>query len=286
MSARILFSVCCARMSSAWTSGSPALIMVANCRVITTMSRVLTPPPSLKLSLNSRGAARTCTTTMRFLRRWAMTSSRLGRSILSLTRSPFSVRAVYWKTGIAHSLRGRRLAAGRYLGRTRRRLGLPGGGLSLVLRRLADHAQELVGVRGDAQALVFGDFAAQVERVEGVVQRLHTVFLPGLHRRLDLVHLVVADQRSDRRGADHDFGRHHPPPPLRLLQQGLGDHALEHERELGPDLRLLVRREDVDDPVDALHRRVGVQGGEGEVAGLSDGERCRDRLEIDRKSVV
>src|SRR2546430_6539732 len=36
-----------------------ALIMVANCRVITTMSRVLTPPPNLKLSLNSRGAART-----------------------------------------------------------------------------------------------------------------------------------------------------------------------------------------------------------------------------------
>src|SRR2546425_688392 len=170
-------------MSSACTSGNPALIMVANCRVITTMSRVLTPPPNLKLSLNSRGAARTCTTTMRFLRRWAMTSSRLGRSIFSLTRSPLSVRAGYWKTGIAHSLRG-----------------------------------------------------------------------------------------APSRGA--------PPRPLAFLHRLLGDHALGHERELGPDLRLLVRGEDVDDPVDALHRRVGVQGREGEVAGLGDGERRRDRLEI------
>src|SRR6266498_3531922 len=32
--------------------------------------------------------ARTCTTTMRFLRRCAMTSSRVGRSILSLTSAP------------------------------------------------------------------------------------------------------------------------------------------------------------------------------------------------------
>src|SRR2546430_7689816 len=62
-------------MSRAWTSGRPALIIVANWRVNTTTSRVLTPPPNLKLSLNSLGAARTCTTTMRFFRRCAMTRS-------------------------------------------------------------------------------------------------------------------------------------------------------------------------------------------------------------------
>src|SRR5207302_2982239 len=234
-------------MSSACTSGSPALIMVANCRVITTMSRVLTPPPNLKLSLNSRGAARTCTTTMRFLRRWAMTSSRLGRSILSLTRSPLSVRAVYWKTVMAHSLRGCRLAAGRDLGLSG--LGLAGGGLALVLRGLADHPQELVRVRRNAETLVLGDFAAQVELVEGVVQRLHAVFLPRLHGRFDLMHLVVADQRPDRRRADHDLGRHDASPSLRLLQQRLRDHALQHECQLRADLPLLMRRAHVDDAV-------------------------------------
>ena len=104
ISARDWFSVCFARMSSACTSGSPALIMVANCRVMTTRSRVLMPPPNLKLSLKALGAARTCTTTMRFFRRWAMTSSRVGRSTSPDWRSPFSVRAVYWKTGIGQLL--------------------------------------------------------------------------------------------------------------------------------------------------------------------------------------
>src|SRR5438132_1295777 len=277
-SARILFSVCCARISSACTSGNPALIIVANCRVITTMSRVLTPPPNLKLSLNSRGAARTCTTTMRFFRRWAMTSSRLGRSILSLTRSPLSVRAVYWKTVMAHSLRGWPLAAGRDLGLGG--LGLAGGGLALVLRRLADHPQELVRVRRDAEALVLGNLATQVELVQRVVQRLHAVLLARLHHRRDLFDLFVADQRPDRGGHDQNLGGHDAAAALGLLQQRLCDDALEHERQLGPDLRLLVRREHVDDAVDAFHRRVGVQRGEGQVARLRNGQRRPDRLQV------
>ena len=38
--------------------------------------------------------------------------------------------------------------------------------------------------------------------------------------------------------------------------------------------------EDVDDPVDRLGGRLGVQRGEDEVAGLSGGQRGRDRLEV------
>src|SRR5438552_1229066 len=156
-------------MSRACTSGRPALIMVANWRVNTTTSRVLMPAPSFG-SLSSVGACRTCTTTMRFFRRWAMTSSRLGRSILSLTSSPLRVRAVYWKTGMAQVL-----------------LTAPSGGALFWTPRAA-------GAR--------------------------------------------------------------------------------------PDLRLLVRREHVDDAVDALHRRVRVQGGEHQVAGFRDGQRRPDRLEV------
>src|SRR5205823_2571094 len=258
VSARILFSVCCARMSRAWTSGRPALIIVANWRVNTTTSRVLTPPPNLKLSLNSLGAARTCTTTMRFFRRCAMTSSRVGRSILSLTRSPLSVRAVYWKTGMAYSLRapsgGPRpwphpAAAGQ--GR--------GHDILVVQRRLADHPQELVRRRGHAQALVLRDLAAHVQLVERIVQSLHPVLLARLLHRWDLLDLLVPDQRPHGGGHDQDLARHHAPAALGLLQQRLGDDALEHERELGADLGLLVGREHIDDAVDALHRRIGVQ---------------------------
>src|SRR2546426_9302474 len=265
-------------MVSAWTSGRPALIIVANCRVKTTTSRVFTPPPNLKLILSCLGAGRTCTTTMRFLRRWAMTSSRDGRSTSPCWRSPFRVRAVYWKTGMIHSRR--RLAARGNLGLT----GLRRAGLRqrfpLIHRLLADHAQEFVGVRAHAEALVLTHLAVHVQLVERIEERLHPVLLPGLHRRLDLVDLVVADQGPDGGGADHDLRRHHPAAPLRLLEQSLGDHPLQHKGELRPDLGLLVRREDVDDAVDRLGRRVGVERGERQVAGLGDGERRLRGLEI------
>ena len=39
-------------------------------------------------------------------------------------------------------------------------------------------------------------------------------------------------------------------------QQRLANNPFEHERQLRADLRLLTRREDVDDPVDRLCRRV------------------------------
>src|SRR5437016_5812564 len=154
-------------MSRAWTSGRPALIIVANWRVNTTTSRVLTPPPNLKLSLNSLGAARTCTTTMRFFRRCAMTSSRVGTSIMTLTRSPLSVRAVYWKSGMAQSLRAP-LAARCYLGSSGG--GLAGGRerLTVVERRLSDHPHVLVRRRAHPEACVLGDLSAHVQLVERI----------------------------------------------------------------------------------------------------------------------
>src|SRR6266550_3653810 len=275
-SASILFSVCCARMSSACTSGSPALIMVANWRVKTTTSRVLIPAPSL--SLNCFGASRTCTTTRRFLRRCARTSSRVANSPLFWTISPLTFRAVYSKTGIVHLPPTPLAARGDLRGTCRGTAGRQR--LAIIQRGLPEHPQEVIGLRRDAQALLLGHLAPHVELVERVVQGLHPVFLPGLHHRGDLLDLVVTDQRADRGRADEDLRRHDPALPFRLLQQRLRDHALEHERQLGADLGLLVRRENVDDAVNALGRGVGVQGREGEVPGLGDGERRRRRLEV------
>src|SRR5882762_882671 len=76
----------------------------------------------------------------------------------------------------------------------------------LVRGRFADGPQEIVGLGRNAQALVFGDLASHVELIERVVQRLHTVLFSGLHRRLDLVDLVVADQGANRERADHEIG--------------------------------------------------------------------------------
>ena len=70
------------------------------------------------------------------------------------------------------------------------------------------------------------------------------------------------------------------PLAVGARQQRLADDALEHERQLRPDLPLLVRREDVDDAVDRLRRRVGVQRRERQVPGLGDAQRRLDRLEV------
>src|SRR2546430_1858281 len=225
-------------MSRAWTSGRPALIIVANWRVNTTTSRVLTPPPNLKLSLNSLGAARTCTTTMRFFRRCAMTSSRVGRSILSLTRSPLSVRAVYWKSGMAHSLRAP-LAARRYLGSA-------GGGLApgryrlpVVERCLADHPQELVRRRGHPEAFVLGALAAHVQLVERIVQRLHPVLLARLHHGRDLLDLLVPNQGPHRGGHDEDLARSEEHTSELQSQSNLVCRLLLEKKKNRPGTRCL-----------------------------------------------
>jgi hypothetical protein len=83
-------------MSSAWTSGRPALIIVANWRVKMTMSRVLILPPAFFLPRSS-----STFTTMSFCRRsCATTSSRVLASIVDDLRSPLRVRAVYANVGI------------------------------------------------------------------------------------------------------------------------------------------------------------------------------------------
>ena len=70
------------------------------------------------------------------------------------------------------------------------------------------------------------------------------------------------------------------PRPLAFCSSVWVIDALEHEGQLGPDLLLLVGREDVDDTVDRLRGRVGVQRGQGQVAGLGDGEAGRDGLQV------
>ncbi len=87
-----LFSVCSARMERLCTSGSPALIMVANCRVKITTSRVLTPEPNEKLI--SFGLERTDTGRRRCRTSQPNTSSLVGRLISPLVSSPATERAL------------------------------------------------------------------------------------------------------------------------------------------------------------------------------------------------
>src|SRR4030042_1638676 len=59
-----------------------------------------------------------------------------------------------------------------------------------------------------------------------------------------------------------------------------GEEALKNKGELCPHLLLLVRREDIDDPVDRLHAGVRVQCGKGEMACFSGQKGRLNRLQI------
>src|SRR5690606_23836580 len=76
------------------------------------------------------------------------------------------------------------------------------------------HAQQLVRVARPLQALLQLHLALDVELVERVVEGLHPVLLPGLHDRVDLMHLVVPDAGTDGGGADEDLAGADSPAAL------------------------------------------------------------------------
>ena len=96
-----LFSVWAARIESDCTSGSPELIIVANCRVKMTTSRVLMPGWP-RLNFTCFGASRMLTRIIRFFRMWPTTSSRVWACIWPFMIWPFvAFLAVYSKSGMA-----------------------------------------------------------------------------------------------------------------------------------------------------------------------------------------
>jgi hypothetical protein len=103
---------------------------------------------------------------------------------------------------------------------------------------------------------------------------------PGLDGRHDLVRLVVADQRSDRRIHDHDLGGENAALAMDARHELLADHRLQRERQHRADLLLLVRREHVDDAVHGLLHVRRMQRGERQVARLRERERRFDGLEV------
>ena len=92
--------------------------------------------------------------------------------------------------------------------------------------------------------------------------------------------LVFADQVAHRRVRHQDLHAHGPSLVIGARQQALAQDAFQDQRQLGPDLGLLVRRKHVDDAVDGGGSRIGVQRGESQVAGLGDAERRFNGLQI------
>ena len=94
------------------------------------------------------------------------------------------------------------------------------------------------------------------------------------------MNFVFADQVADGGIGNQDLHAIARPLAVRLGQQALAENAFQHQRELRPNLRLLVRRKHVDDAVDGRSRRVGVQRAERQVAGFGDAQRRFDGLQV------
>ncbi len=82
------------------------------------------------------------------------------------------------------------------------------------------------------------------------------------------MNLILADEVADGGIGNHHLERRDASLPGRPRKQRLTDDTLQHEGELRANLRLLIRGKHVNDTVDGLHRRIGVQGSEAKVAGL------------------
>ncbi len=126
----------------------------------------------------------------------------------------------------------------------------------------------------------FGDDAAQHELRERLLHRHHPARGGGLHDRVDLLDLPLADQVPGRVVREQDLERGDAALAVGGREQRLRDDSLQRAREHDPNLLLLLGREDVDDPVDRAGRALGVQRAEHEVAGLGGGQRGADRLEV------
>ena len=146
--------------------------------------------------------------------------------------------------------------------------------------RAAEQALQLLGHRGALLGQRAGDLARPHQARQVGVHRLHPDRARGLHGGVDLVRLALADQVADRRGRHQHLAGDDAAHAVGGRQQLLGDDPLQGDRELGAHLALLLGREDVDDAVDRLRGRLGVQGGEDEVAGLGRGQRGGDRLQV------
>ena len=113
-----------------------------------------------------------------------------------------------------------------------------------------EESQQLIGIAGAVERGVCRDRPALHQIGERLLHRLHAARRSGLHHRVDLLELPLADQVPDGVVGEHDLQRGDAALAVGRRQQRLGDDAFEASRELGADLGLLLGGEDIDDAVD------------------------------------
>src|SRR5262245_52654688 len=117
-----------------------------------------------------------------------------------------------------------------------------------------------------AQGILFGDQAGPENLGEGLFHGTHSLAGTGLDRGVDLMGLAFADDGGDRRSDDEHFARRNPSVAISARQQNLRDDPFETGSEHHPDLFLLIRWKNIDDPVDRLSGILSMKSGEHQVS--------------------
>ncbi len=139
---------------------------------------------------------------------------------------------------------------------------------------------EAIFVDGFHVGFFWGDHAFTEFCPDRFVHELHAFALTAGDDVVEFLGGTFANDGGDGGGGEHDFVDGGPAGFVDAFAQELSDDATERGREHGADLGLLVRRENVDDPVDGFAGVVGVERAENEQASFGSGEGERDRLEV------
>src|SRR6185295_3311505 len=131
-----------------------------------------------------------------------------------------------------------------------------------LLPLILDQRLEPRFVDGLHVGLAGGDAAGVHELHEGVVHQLHARRLSPLDDRGDHRRIALADHVGQAGGLQQDLVDRAAALAVGGAQEELRDDAGHRFRKRGADLRLLVRGEGVDQPVDRVGGAVGVQGAE------------------------
>ena len=95
---------------------------------------------------------------------------------------------------------------------------------------------------------------------ERLVHGRHAVvFLANLHQPVDLMQLILANERANCGRACQIFVNEHPAAPIGFLAECLAQDSFQRKRNERPNIIVKVFREQLDDAVDRLNRAVRMQ---------------------------
>src|SRR5229473_3579689 len=127
---------------------------------------------------------------------------------------------------------------------------------------------------------LFGDRARFHQLRQRVVEEHHSLRSSGLQDRSNLEGFLLANQIGDGRLDQENLDRGNSTRAIGGRKQPLRNDRPKRLGDHRADLRLLLGRKDVEDPIDGSNRVVGVEGGHHQVSGLGGGNRQRDGFEI------